>query len=548
MSRTARPSQPQGRQPYAIDHALLTVLLVHMVRHPAVFQALRERISPAMFNGADERHYAIIWSETLALWDLGRALPGREMLAAAVTSRLANDPFTDPAAAEKVFETIDYFWADWPEAALNEACALEFAKDFLQARTVTQPLERALSDVRVTGSTLDVESLLDSLRGPRSIVAGITSATDDNSVVPEVWHREQAAPKPIGVPILDERMGGGMRPGEVAVIIGPTGGGKTLLAIEALVAHARRTQMDLEAGTGEPTVNYYFSFEGSLGELRCRVLSCAAEIQLDRMLATKQWSDLSTAANLNPYEQTRFAARIREGGIVVGERERFEAVNAWLNPRIKLADFSGSTEHSPVPRGNGGVTEIENYVHERFHREGVKPGLVIVDYALSCARKHVTATGGDLEKKLRLELTAFVERVYTGITAPYGANALVLQQLGGEHCVKPPGAELHHSMAAECRTFAERAWFAFWLGNKDTRTNTCLVGASKTRLAAPMPPAICYVDGAFGRMVDSSHEFVIEGRQIVRRSHHDAVVTATAQATQAAPARGYDPESGNDSF
>jgi hypothetical protein len=91
--------------------------------------------------------------------------------------------------------------------------------------------------------------------------------------IPSVFAEAALQLQPTGVSFVDELLGGGVEAHDVIGILGPTGVGKTTLAMQIAVSLARR-----EAAAGSQTKIVYLGFEETESELRSLCFSCAAGV------------------------------------------------------------------------------------------------------------------------------------------------------------------------------------------------------------------------------------------------------------------------------
>jgi replicative DNA helicase len=162
-----------------------------------------------------------------------------------------------------------------------------------------------------------------------------------------------ARPEPTGVPILDRYLGGGMRSGELILLGGPQGLGKTTYALQILRNVAARGGAAL-----------YFSFEHDHAGVLERLIAIeAAEIA---------GSDGITLRRVRQAMQGRDG---RRGGLVDRlelDAGGVEAVQAILSYGDRLS----------VHRSSGATTSVATMRSEvdRLRERTGEPPLVVVDY------------------------------------------------------------------------------------------------------------------------------------------------------------------------
>lgn len=158
---------------------------------------------------------------------------------------------------------------------------------------------------------------------------------------------------PTGLGALDDYLGGGIRSGELALLGGPQGLGKTTLALQIL-RHA--------ASTGRSCV--YFSFEHDAHTMLERLLAIeATEVEGVPALPLRRLREVFEARHSAPGSLDDRMAD------VVGGREAIEAMREY-GRRVHLHSSSGASTTIDAVRGTV----------EQVHAESGHPPLVIVDY------------------------------------------------------------------------------------------------------------------------------------------------------------------------
>lgn len=538
-----------------VDKIMIETTFGHLLRRERVFHVARAALRPDHFSQLGEAAYRHVWGAAMEYYDEYHRLAGAELLAAEVMPRMRTDISLTQADYEDAIKLINFVWSDRfaTEGDFNDDAALRWIQCILIDRDINRELTRKVQDAHGAGTAIEnLPGVLADLSERYQAIQGL-QGSHASVVVPDSWATERRALVPTGIPLFDVRMSGGNEPGDVNVLLGPTGVGKTMAGMQIATSTARLAHHNVENHGQEPKVSVFVSYEDDIRAMRVRGICVGAEIHKERLERMEDYSGLSTQHNLQDYERERWAAALRQRQPVNGERERLELASRWMNRYLRFLDFSGSRSSRP-PRGNGGIAEIRTALEQVRQETGMQIGTVIIDWAGTAVRKHLRAQGKDPDRLLSIELTDYVDRVHSQITAPFDCVGWVLHQLKGQANNRPPTARLHHSDAEWCSSFAVNAWFAFILGNKDERTNTCLFSCTKTRRGEGMSSIVCRIDGAFGRLVEAGNEFRVDptSRQIISRRDHDAVQAAAAMqarpsATRLTPAqrpRDYDDPGG----
>ena len=208
----------------------------------------------------------------------------------------------------------------------------------------------------------------------------------------------------------------------------------------------------------------------------------------------------------------------------LGEQERLEEIKPWMNKYLALVDY-----HDPKNGGRGHVTEVRQKLAALQQKRGLPIRAVFLDWAGEMIHNYLMATYGKVEPgSLALELTGLIGRCKTELAVPFNCTVWVSHQVAGRFTSLPPARRPHHSEAQWCTSFADRAWFAFCLGNKDIEHSVCQFVASKTRHGESGPPALLKINGAFCRMDDVSDKFKPDhaGLRLLPKDDVDRIATA----------------------
>jgi len=387
--------------------------------------------------------------------------------------------------------------------------AIDVMQQFLIQRQVDTPLRTALGAM----PNDQVGQLPVVLHRAAEDVARIQSlgVADPRSVIPASWDASARPVIPCGVDMIDHRMNGGSEAGETHVLLGPTGVGKTTLATDIVVSAGKRFHAEAVQG-GALKAAIYISYEDIFESMSKRVIANAASIKRSNLDAMTSYHDLSRTGHVHAYER-----RLPGGNDVnpPGEYERLMAAKQWTDTHVQGLDFSGChTPGAPI-RGFGGLNEVRYAVDALADHTQVRPGLIMLDYAGLCVNRSLQRSSGDVARLQFMALRDFVARCTDTLTAKFQCPIWVLHQIKGAKVGGSPTAELDHSDAEGCSSFAANAWFAFVLSNKDKKTNTCLLRCTKSRRAESQADAICYINGDFCKLDDASHRFKID--KVTRR-------------------------------
>jgi len=480
---------------------LIDEVIKHCVRSPEVFSEAYGKLLPSHFTQPGETYYRYIWAAVIEHYEKYGQCPNYTELSTVVLSRLHGHDAIDDDVIKEADSFLTWIWGPLcPADSIVPEAAKEWLRSLLHDRVVTKPLleEARRADIG-GGSHLPtmVKDIVSKLEKVDSVGISIP-----NTCVPKDLNEDEGFTIiPTGVSFIDSRMGGGMQPGEVNVLLGPTGVGKTTLGMQLAVEGARNSYFQSKDFNQPKKQNVFLSYEISLREMQIRMMTYAAQIDKSRLEQVK-FNELSTKENLQDYERKRWKRQLMEGVDIPGEQERWALATPWLHDHMHLMDMSADQGDSNL--GNGGIAEIKATLDKiNNQRDQAGFNVIVIDWAGMVARQHLRARGESPENLYYHELYEFVGRIRSQIAKPHDCQVWVLHQLTGQSNKRGPTARMNHADAEGCSSFAVNAWFAFCLGNKDQSTNTCLLAATKTRRGEGKDAVVCKIDGAFGRLLDA---------------------------------------------
>ncbi len=390
---------------------------------------------------------------------------------------------------------------------------------FMRERLSFDSLRSLIKDVPAGQTVESVAGMMEDVRTIDSYIDRIGNTdTQSTSVFPSSWEKGMKLETvSSGMAYVDKLTEGGPSLKEVIVVLGTTGGGKTVTAITAAVAGAK-TQYGNKL-SGLPYKHwYYLCYEEPINPfLRRRVISCAAELSFSKTLSKmNSLSDLSTSACLKDYEKYRWSNEILEGRPVLGETERLDIAKEYVGETLHLKDMSGIDNYT---EGAGGIDEISSYLSSEID-QGRHPVGVVIDYAGLAVKRYISHRRLPPDAEYLL-LDGFVNEVRVKIANRYDCICWVLHQLHGDSGRSSSSKRQHHSGARGAHNFGDNANFIFSLGTIDPATKCLRFSMTKHRR---VPPAesdpVVMIDGDFNLASDASARYVVDRQSgcIVSRS------------------------------
>ena len=490
------------------------IMLAVLIRNAEVFELFKDTLEHADFSEADFANAAIWQIIKKYHADFGQ-LPMCGILTACLRTEIENNPGLLPdegieeaeALIETAFDDIGRWKTDLSTSQEYAEWAITTVKRFHAERMAAKVHKNTIPRMQVLE---DLPGFLEASRQATEEVAAIgVSAT--GSLFPKGWDKSGGINVfSTGLTFLDTFLAGGHAPKEVYGVLGPFGSCKTTLAVMLVVEACRQAHQHFME-TDEMQYVFLVSYEASQQELRNRVLSYAAQIRRTSLetMDDQGLAALSTAKNLRSYEEELFQTALQAGNKILGERGRVKRAIKWLKKHLIVLDMSGGDENR---RGAGGgyIAEIAMTIKSELRGRGpdAKCRLVVIDYVGAMVKRHLATANKDLEE-LRHLITGAPLTAKTQIAVKYDCPVWMMHQISGKANEKSPGAQYHHTDAAESKSFGENVDFSFSLG-KPNAAGLCQILATKHRRTKELPAQIIQIDGEMCTVVDAGDNYVLD--------------------------------------
>lgn len=491
------------------NQAELDLLFIYIMRMPAIFNEAKAHLRPEYFD-AVEAQYAVFWATVVDLEAQYHHVT-YEMVAAEIQRRTASSHALSADVVYQVIredrEGLAYSVMLHP---LTEQLSSDHARDllrrFLHERTVARPITRIMSQSRGGSYPRNVMQLIDQASAQFRRIDAIRNVPI-GGLMPQ---RGSPLPAPMqytptGLSFVDPYIKG-QRKGDANGILGVFGSGKTTFGVQLALENAQNSYNAYLTGQAErPGLNVFLSYEEPESKVNKRLWAYAARIRRDKLETLQDWNQLTTPANIEPYERELSAAGV--DGVIYSESERWDMAMPWYNSSFRLFDMSGS-ENFPAA-GSGGVAEIVAMLSRLVEETGQPINSIVADYAgLICRRQ--MQTNNVSEEKTRFHLQSIGDDFRRQIAERFQCTAWLLHQFNGDQNKRSPTTLLHHSDASESKAFAENLAVCGCLGVEDKSTGCRLLNWSKVRYfqdRSQSAPTL-QIDGRFGSMVDVSNRYV----------------------------------------
>ena len=518
MNNKVKKPREQELKRAKLTAAELRLMMAVIIRNVEVFSAATQaQLDLKHFNDT-EMIYRLTWQVVSEYFAQYEDLPLYDTFVVECQRLVDEDVFqlTDEETAE-LDELATYAFSEKTNPPFSssryEAIGLHKLRLFVSERLIRELEQRIAKDNYVVEDLPGFLSLVQQ-KAESVVTLGRVST---GLVYPDGWDTTPSyVIKSTGCDYFDHYMRGGHVAGEAHIILAPYGGGKTITAIQ-LCAEACKTAKEQQLMDGKKRLAVYVTYEARLqGEVQYRALSYAARISKSSIenMGKNGLKALSTSsANLKDYEKKLFATELASGFEIEPELARANKAIKMLNESFKVFDMTGNSADAPGA-GNGFIAEITTMLRQLLRKyKNTELSVVVVDYLGASARRYQAAKNLQ-EEALQPILAGAMLQFKNKIATEFNVPVWVLHQLNAEANEVRPGKLLKHTKAAECRTVAENADFAFMYGTMN-HDHLFVFGATKARRTAMLPPIVLRVDGDLARITYDKGKYDVHAGSIV---------------------------------
>lgn len=511
QNRTANPTYTVGRpmatQP-ALDPHAIEWLVIAAANNQSLLQETRSLIGSQHFKEV-EAPLRLVFEAVCESHDRYGGVTF-ETVAHGVWNRLqTNDRlFLSDAQSQELFRRDPYgliFQVCQPTVELNStnlAYARELLRQLAIERTIVTPLRKVLNPNNGPGvpEFSQFSEFMQQMRHQESRLATLNELPVGD-LAPQIGAPLVTANEfvPTGVAFVDRALGG-QRLGDCNGLIGPTGGGKTTMAIHMAVAAAKQCYADAVNHNRQSKLVLFITAEESTLKLRPRIWSAFFQIPRRKLETLQDWSQLTQPGQLDPYEREMQINQQYQ----LSEIERYHVYREQLNASFNLLDLSGSDAFPKA--GTGFVDEIVSYLCR--YEQPIQS--VFLDYAGLFVERHMQAIGAD-ESRYRYLLKTFGDRLRRDVAERFNCTVWALHQLRGGLTDARPGKLMHHSEAGESKDFANNMAVCGCLGVADRYTGCRRLNWSKVRYRPgdEIVPPVLRINKTFSLLDDVTELFTL---------------------------------------
>ncbi len=402
-----------GRPSY--QHPDFMVLLFsRLFRSEELLDRISSYLRPEDLYAPTERGWALSWAIVRDFWAEHRQCIPRAVLDIEIDTRLdgMEDDYLGDDGAEQLCTDLDLAFETG--TVLPDSWLIDQLSHLVKSRRI-----HALAQGVAEAPAEQIDELMAELAVAHSGTQ-LSTGTEVMAFTPGHEQLNQIPRSPCGVGFIDTLLGGGARSGEVYGLLGPTGRGKTALAVQMTWSKVRREEHCA-----------YFAYEFPFDpELTQRFYAYAADIPASRI-------EGRNFDQLNPDDRARIQDETRKYGAYM------HAVN-MINNRNQQT-------------GSGGMQEFRSKLLE-YRKRGTPISFAVIDQMIPLANRYLAAVGKDPGESMRLYLQSAVDEAMR-IADELECSILLLHQMSPEAGNRSPASYPKWGDAAECRSFA------FWMSN-----------------------------------------------------------------------------------
>lgn len=536
--------------------AQVDLLLIYVLRCGGIFSEAVINLDGELFRADSEAAHRTLWSACRNYYRQYQQQPSPTALAsdaAALIDGLLDEMGMFGPGRPVVYQQIQHEQQQLLDLAaaptdeeLHEPHGLDLLRQFLEERSLYDSLRQELVSAPDGAVPANVGSLLGRYL-ERSTQVTCSNAKVTGGIFDGDVDTFTASRVPVGIPFLDRYlMGppdihnratpGGHCGGECYAVMGAFGSGKTTLTTMLCGETINRFE-DLYGLEGaRQRYAAMVTYELSPDVLRRQLVSHMARVPRGRLLGGWQEVMERLSRSADPDTLTDYDRRQCNG---VGEYDRLEQ-NRHLLQAWQFFDFRGAT-HAPMA-GRGYLQEVQAEIEKVKARTGRIPGIVVIDYASLCVRRHIMAglgpRGADVDKVTKQLLTWFCDTARRLIASRYGCPVWVMHQLSGASNSRAPSARLTIADGAGDKSFGENFDGVFLIHRQDRETGCSMLTCEKARYSPPDGNStLIRFDKDLARLLPAEEEFTLDltSRRIQPRNLLNAFASPREIATGTRP-------------
>lgn len=407
------------------------VLLLHLIRDPRTIERLTGKLEPRdIADFTMDMTRGFLWKVSRDYYAQSRQPIPQHFLVSALVDRATQDGMP-PDEIDVIGALIDDMYQIGP-SGLNSTVAMGYAKRLLEEIRVNRPVQEMLQD----GSS--VSEIFETFQTGLSSAA-VSMAEPINPMSGWEGMIGSVKPTPLGgadIKYFNHLVNGGLMPGEIVILLGPTGGFKSTIALDVACSIAKV----------DNKYTAYMSYEQSYkgGDIPIRFMSRLSGIDRDILMNT-------------------------------AKEQLSEEHRKIMNENEKYGDFAMMFDRSQhVDK----VADIATMVRDLI-AIGRKPELIIIDQLSNWMQMWPEANSKD-EAWFRKESTKIIKTLKAQVCEEYQTRMLVLHQITAGSISEKKGKTFLHTESQENKAIGNNADFVLTIGIKDEHDVFKMLGP-KTR-------------------------------------------------------------------
>lgn len=516
----------------ALTYDEIKALIRGLIRYPNLLRdATRAGLESGLFNGgsgAGELKFCFLFGAMQGLFNSHGAFNGDMLITQLRAWRtagqmpLSDDDFNYLVSANPpgfIYETYAMETADEQTALADKSFVNNILRRFMNERFVKTNVQRVMNSG--TGTITDLEAQLAQFTRQAQAVQFLGRAADNSAVMPDYGTEIELPPPPTPstLPWVDQYIDG-FRPGDIIGVLGPYSGGKTTALSVAAVRMAQQFFIN-----NENKLSVFIGYEDGGAKMKHMFWSAASHVNRNMFVAgTQFWEQFSTRDTLKDYD--RELPENKNGEIMVGERERWDAAKIWMNRHFVFLDFSANS--SLGGHGTGGVPEILAVLQQLAESRGMQIGFVAIDYAGLLLNRQLSKSDKtkNMEQVWR-PMQMLPDELRTCVSMPLNCTIMLAHQLAGGDIKKIPVYRyVNHLDAQGSKAFAENLNACLCINTRDAETRVSTINWSKIRSGVPrIPTGLIRMDDVVVDMhlVNEQYKACEAARKIIKRGDVEPV-------------------------
>jgi RecA/RadA recombinase len=246
-----------------LDGSMMFLIITHLMRSKEVLTQVGSILEPDDFSNL-EKEYSLLWAAAQEWWFENKTPVPKAWLLAILEERLKKDPtFMSEQERTTLFTDVEAIYS-LSESELVPHSVLPRLQEFIDQKKSGPMAQQLLS--AIPGSDFDAKlSQLCKIHSTTrlSVANKVNLFASGQEYLFSAFDR-----RPTGVNYVDVLLGGGIVPGEVCGVLGPTGGGKTTTGIqitsESAMSGRRAAYFSYENEVVPAISNRFYGYIGNI--------------------------------------------------------------------------------------------------------------------------------------------------------------------------------------------------------------------------------------------------------------------------------------------